>query len=79
MIENLKRLHIKIKNMILNGNILSEQKISLDIQDIEKAKKIFECLGFNELVNSIILVYLALGIGVGVVGSCISMRKYLEV
>ena len=36
-------------------------------------------LGFNELVNSIILVYLALGIGVGVVGSCISMRKYLEV
>ena len=36
-------------------------------------------LGFNELVNSIILVYLALGIGVGVVGSCISMRKYLKV
>ena len=37
--------------MIINGNILSEQKINLDIQDIEKAKKIFECLGFNKLVE----------------------------
>ena len=25
--------------MILSGNVISEQKINLDIQDIEKAKK----------------------------------------
>ena len=37
--------------MILSGNVISEQKISIDIQDIEKAKKIFECLGFKELVE----------------------------
>ena len=37
--------------MILSGNVISEQKINLDIQDIEKAKKIFECLKFNELVE----------------------------
>lgn len=37
--------------MILIGNVISEQKISLDIQDIEKAKEIFEYLGFNELVE----------------------------
>ena len=37
--------------MILSGNVISDQKISLDIQDIEKAKKIFECLGFNELIE----------------------------
>lgn len=37
--------------MILSGNVISEQKISLDIQDIEKAKIIFKCLGFNELVE----------------------------
>ena len=36
--------------MILSGNVISEKKISLDIQDIDKAKKIFEYLGFNELV-----------------------------
>ena len=37
--------------MTLGGNVISEQKISLDIQDIEKARKIFEHLGFNKLVN----------------------------
>ena len=30
---------------------MSEQKINVDIQDIEKAKKIFECLGFKKLVE----------------------------
>ena len=37
--------------MMLSGNVISEQKISLDIQDIKNAKKIFECLGLNELVE----------------------------
>ncbi len=34
---------------------------------------------FNEMFNLIIIVYLALGIGIGVIGSIRSMRKYLEV
>ena len=37
--------------MIAIGNVISEQNLNLDIQDLEKAKKIFECLGFNELVE----------------------------
>ena len=37
--------------MMLSGNVISEQKINLDIQDAEKAKKIFEFLNFNELVE----------------------------
>ncbi len=36
-------------------------------------------LSFSEMFNLIIIVYMALGIGVGVLGSAISMRKYLEV
>lgn len=36
-------------------------------------------LQFPEIVELIAIVYLALGIGVGVVGSSISMKKYLDV
>ena len=36
-------------------------------------------VSFAELFGSIVTVYLALGIGIGVVGSSISMKKYLEV
>ena len=36
-------------------------------------------LTFNNLFTQIITVYLALGIGIGILGSSISMRKYLEV
>ena len=34
---------------------------------------------FSDMFNSIILVYMLLGIGIGAVGSVISMRKYLKV
>lgn len=34
---------------------------------------------FADMFNLIILIYLGLGIGIGVIGSSISMRKYLEV
>ncbi len=37
--------------MIAIGNVISEQNLNLDIQDLKKAKEIFECLGFNELVE----------------------------
>ena len=39
----------------------------------------FNLLSFNDLFNLIIIVYLALGIGVGILGSAMSMRKYLRV
>lgn len=34
---------------------------------------------FGEMFNAIIIVYLALGIGIGTLGSIMSMKKYLEV
>ena len=36
-------------------------------------------LPFSEMLNTIIIIYLVLGIGIGVLGSTISMRKYLKV
>lgn len=36
-------------------------------------------VSFADMFNLIILVYLILGIGIGVIGSSLSMRKYLEV
>ena len=36
-------------------------------------------VGFTEMFNLIIIVYLILGIGIGIVGSSNSMRKYLNV
>ena len=36
-------------------------------------------VGFSEMFNSIIFVYMLLGIGIGALGSIISMRKYLKV
>ena len=36
-------------------------------------------VGFGDMFNLIILVYLLLGIGIGVLGSSLSMKKYLEV
>ena len=34
---------------------------------------------FGDMFNSIIFVYMLLGIGIGALGSVISMRKYLKV
>ena len=36
-------------------------------------------VGFSEMFSSIIFVYMLLGVGIGAVGSIISMRKYLKV
>lgn len=38
-----------------------------------------EVVSFAELFKSIIVVYLILGTGIGIVGSSVSMKKYLEV
>ena len=39
----------------------------------------FVAVNFNDMVSLIVIVYLIMGIGIGVVGSSISMRRYLEV
>lgn len=36
-------------------------------------------LSFGEMVNLIIIIYIVLGVGIGIIGSTISMRKYLHV
>ena len=36
-------------------------------------------VGFKDMISSIIVVYMLLGIGIGALGSVISMRKYLKV
>ena len=36
-------------------------------------------LTFKELFKTLLIVYLILGLGVGALGSAISMKKYLEV
>ena len=36
-------------------------------------------VSFGDMFNSIIVVYMLLGIGIGALGSIISMRKYLKV
>ena len=39
----------------------------------------FNLLTFSDMFALVLTVYLILGIGIGVIGSAISMRKYLEV
>ena len=54
--------------------------ISGEISKLEQIKDIgVNLLAFKDLFNEIIIVYIVLGIGIGVIGSVISMRKYLEV
>lgn len=36
-------------------------------------------LSFGEMVNLIVIIYIVLGVGIGIIGSTISMRKYLDV
>ena len=36
-------------------------------------------VSFKDMISSIIFVYMLLGIGIGALGSVISMRKYLKV
>ena len=39
----------------------------------------WQLLKFSDMFKLILMVYLGLGIGIGAVGSGISMRKYLDV
>lgn len=59
----------------LSYNVIADKLLNSSITDLIQ----FQLLGFNELFDLIIVVYLVLGVGVGVIGSVISMRKYLNV
>lgn len=53
---------------------VAAQKIAESMLDVTTT-----LLTFNQMFTILLLVYLALGIGVGAIGSAISMRKYLDV
>ena len=56
-------------------NAISEKLVSSTLSNVIN----FSLLSFNDLFSSIMIVFLALGIGVGIVGSSMSMRRYLKV
>ncbi len=62
--------------LIYGGYTLVMGKIAAAMAKIDLTVSL---LSFNELYKLILIVYMALGIGIGVIGSSISMRKYLEV
>ena len=62
--------------VIYGGYTVIIQKI---IQSMAQAHISVALLSFNDLYKTILIVYFGLGIGIGIVGSSISMRKYLEV
>lgn len=71
---------------ILSGMItimmtgLAYKIISQKILETEIAKTLsLSLVTFSDMFNLLVIVYLALGIGIGVIGSSISMRKYLKV
>ncbi len=59
----------------LSYNAISENVIKSDIV----SKMNFSLVSFSDMFSLIIIVYMVLGIGIGIIGSSISMRKYLKV
>lgn len=62
--------------IIYFGYTMVVQKIMLALSHIKISVAL---LTFKELYKLILIVYMTLGIGIGVLGSSISMKKYLEV
>ena len=59
---------------------ISYSVLSGSIMHSEQIQRIgVNLLGFNNMLNLLILVYLLLGMGIGTLGSTMSMRKYLKV
>lgn len=53
---------------------------AIKIAQAETMQKIgFNMLQFKELFSSILIVYIILGVGIGIIGSRVSMKKYLDV
>ena len=67
---------ISIAIVSFGYNIASQAILeSSIIKDIQT----FTLLGFSDIFSLLLSVYIILGAGIGVIGSSISMRKYLEV
>lgn len=49
--EEIKKITYKNKKFDKNNNLLSEKKVSIDCQNLEKARELFECLNFRELIR----------------------------
>ena len=66
-----------ISIIIVGGayNALANWIVSLEFMKKMNAN----LMSFGEMFSSIIFVYMLLGIGIGIIGSMISMRKYLKV
>ena len=66
-----------ISIVIVGGaySILAEQAVNSSFM----IKIGMSLVSFKDMISSIILVYMLLGIGIGAIGSVISMRKYLKV
>ena len=56
-------------------SILAEQAVNAQFMQTMN----MSLVSFKDMISSIILVYMLLGIGIGAIGSVISMRKYLKV
>ena len=56
-------------------NIIAQKLISSEFMQVIN----MSLVSFNDMFSSIIFVYMLLGIGIGAIGSVISMRKYLKV
>jgi len=66
-----------ISIIIVGGaySVLAEQAVNSSFM----VKIGLNLLSFKDMISSIIVVYMLLGIGIGALGSVISMRKYLKV
>ena len=67
-----------IISIILVGGAYSLITTKMSSSDLVKVMGM-NLVGLNEMLTSIIIVYLILGIGIGTIGSVVSMRKYLKV
>ena len=47
----IQRITFKRKNIDEKGNILSQDSVNCDIKDIEDAKRLFEAIGYSEIMN----------------------------
>ena len=56
-------------------NFIAEQMVNSQFMKMVGVSLV----GFSDMFSSIIFVYMLLGIGIGAIGSIISMRKYLKV
>ena len=66
-----------ISIVIVGGayNFIANEVVNADFMQMINGSLV----SFQDMLSSIIIVYMLLGIGIGALGSIISMRKYLKV